>query len=263
MAGRCSTWPPPDLHCSTSLCVARSGWSSTCPGSSSTQPSPPWPSIWSDGHWDWVLDLSGGHAEAAHPWQGPVEEGAGEEMNEDAQDDPVWVWTVTYCAACLDAPQNSLEAVRLAAKNVAKYIGMWASVLIWLVRLSMIPLTGSPWPMGRWTALPTPSWQSFTWTPIMWKRSVDVWTVCGGVCQLNSRLWNSLMRLSNLQISFHKQFLTLKTNSMITSLYPNLLKLQSFNPEILTAISTRPNLLSMAAWVGTSGGKWEKFSGIK
>lgn len=61
------------------------------------------------------------------------------------------------------------------------------------------------------------------------------------------------MRLSNLQISFHKQFLTLKTNSMITSLYPNLLKLQSFNPEILTAISTRPNLLSMAAWVGTSG----------
>ena len=68
----------------------------------------------------------------------------------------------------------------------------------------------------------------------------------------------------NLIISLHKQFPTLKTNSIITSFYPNLLyKLRSSDPQILTAISTRPNLLSLAAWDGTSGGERERFSGIK
>ena len=48
----------PGFCCSPSWCVARANWSSTWPGSSSTQPSPlPCPP--SDWHWDWVLDLSG------------------------------------------------------------------------------------------------------------------------------------------------------------------------------------------------------------
>ena len=44
----------------------------------------------------------------------------GEEMNVDDQDDPAWI--VAHRVACLDAPENSLEAVRLAAKNGAKWI---------------------------------------------------------------------------------------------------------------------------------------------
>ena len=49
-----------------------------------------------------------------------MKEVLGEEMNVDDQDDPAWI--VAHRAACLDAPENSLEAVRLAAKNGAEWI---------------------------------------------------------------------------------------------------------------------------------------------
>ena len=81
---------------------------------------------------------------------------------------------------------------------------------------------------------------------------------------IDLKTWELPVETVNLIISLHKQFPTLKTNSIITSFYPNLLyKLRASDPQILTAISTRPNLLSLAAWDGTSGGERERFSGIK
>merc|ERR1719334_1263188 len=49
-----------------------------------------------------------------------VKEVLGNDLDVDNQESSDW--TVAHRAACLDAPENSLEAIRLAAKNGAKWI---------------------------------------------------------------------------------------------------------------------------------------------
>ena len=64
---------------------------------------------------------------------------------------PVSGWLVAHRAACLDAPENSVEAVRLAAKTGTKWIEFDVSFSSDLsaVDFMMILWTGSHWPAVR------------------------------------------------------------------------------------------------------------------
>ena len=198
-----------------------------------------------------------------------MKEVLGEEMNVDDQDDPAWI--VAHRAACLDAPENSLEAVRLAAKNGAKWIEFdvsFSSDLIGVAfhddTLERVTMTSGQVDSLTYTQLAEldlahkhPLSASFNNVKI-----ISVKQFVAECVDLNLKMiidlkpWELPDETVNLIISLPKQFPTLKTTSIITSFYPNLLyKLRSSDPQILTAISTRPNLLSLAAWEGASGGE--------
>ena len=204
-----------------------------------------------------------------------MKEVLGEEMNVDDQDDPAWI--VAHRAACLDALENSLEAVRLAAKNGAEWIEFdvsFSSDLIGVAfhddTLERVTMTSGQVDSLTYTQLAEldlahkhPLSASFNNVKI-----ISVEQFVAECVDLNLKMiidlkpWELPDETVNLIISLHKQFPTLKTTSIITSFYPNLLyKLRSSDPQILTAISTRPNLLSLAAWEGAFVG--ERFSGIK
>ena len=194
-----------------------------------------------------------------------------EEMNVDDQDDPAWI--VAHRVACLDAPENSLEAVRLAAKNGAEWIEFdvsFSSDLIGVAfhddTLERVTMTSGQVDSLTYTQLAEldlahkhPLSASFNNVKI-----ISVEQFVAECVDLNLKMiidlkpWELPDETVNLIISLHKQFPTLKTTSIITSFYPNLLyKLRSSDPQFLTAISTRPNLLSLAAWEGASGGERE------
>jgi glycerophosphoinositol glycerophosphodiesterase len=76
--------------------------------------------------------------------------------------------------------------------------------------------------------------------------------------------WDLPDETVNLILSLNTKFPTLKTNSIITSFFPNLLyKLRSSDPHILTAVSTRPHFWAFSTWEGTSTGMRPRFSGMK
>ena len=191
----------------------------------------------------------------------------GEEMNVDDQDDPAWI--VAHRAACLDALENSLEAVRLAAKNGAKWIEFdvsFSSDLIGVAfhddTLERVTMTSGQVDSLTYTQLAEldlahkhPFSASFNNVKIISvKQFVAECVDLSLKMIIDLKTWELPDETVNLIISLPKQFPTLKTTSIITSFYPNLLyKLRSSDPQFLTAISTRPNLLSLAAWEGASG----------
>jgi len=197
----------------------------------------------------------------------------------DIQDQENSAWRVAHRAACLDAPENSLEAVRLAAKNGAKWVEFDVSFSSDLSAIAFHDDT-----LDRVTTASGPV-NSLTYSQL---RKLDLGTKHPLSASFNNvripsveefvaecvkldlkmiidlKTWELPEETANLILSLHKQFPTLKTNSIITSFFPTLLyKLRSSDPSIVTAVSTRPNFLSLATWEGVSYGMRPRFSGVK
>ena len=200
-------------------------------------------------------------------------------MNYDIYIAPLSAWLVAHRAACLDAPENSLEAVRLAAENGAKWVEFdisFSSDLVAVVfhddlldrvttatgkvnsltyaQLAELDLSTKHLLSDRFENVKIPRAEQFVAECI----SLNLKMI------IDLKTWELPVETVNLIISLHKQFPTLKTNSIITSFYPNLLyKLRSSDPQIVTAVSTRPFFLSLSTWEGVSKGKRPRFTGIK
>ena len=192
---------------------------------------------------------------------------------------PFAAWTIAHRAAGLDAPENSLEAVRLAAKNGAKWIEFDVSFSSDLTAvafhddtLDRVTLAGGQVNSLTYTQLTKldlapkhPLSASFSNAKIP---SVEQFVA--ECLSLNLKMiidlktWDLPDETVNLILSLHKKFPTLKSKSIITSFFPTLLhKLRSSDPQILKAVSTRPHYLSLATWEGTSTGMRPRFSGMK
>ena len=186
---------------------------------------------------------------------------------------------MAHRAACLDAPENSLEAVRLAAKNGAKWIEFDVSFSSDLSAVAFHDDT-----LDRVT-LASGQVNSLTYTQLTKLdlatkhplsasfNNVNIASVEQFVAEcirlnlkmiIDLKTWELPDETVNLILSLHKQFPTLKTNSIITSFFPNLLyRLRSSDPQIIAAVSTRPYFLSLATWEGVSVGMRPRFSGMK
>ena len=156
---------------------------------------------------------------------------------------PVPGWLVAHRAACLDAPENSVEAVRLAAKTGAKWIEFDVSFSsdlsavafhddtldrvtlasgqvnsLTYTQLSKLDLAPRHPLSASYNNVKIPSVEEFVSECI----SLDLKMI------IDLKTWELPDETVNLILSLHKQFPTLKTNSIITSFFPNLLyKLRS------------------------------------
>jgi len=201
----------------------------------------------------------------------------GEEMVLEDQENSAW--RVAHRAACLDAPENSLEAVRLAAKNGAKWVEFDVSfssdlsaVAFHDDTLDRVTMTSGKVNSLTFTQLTKldlapkhPLSASFNNV-----RIPSVGDFVAECVRLNMKMiidlktWELPDETVNLILSLHKEFPTLKSNSVVTSFFPNLLyKLRSSDPEIVLAVSTRPYFLSLATWEGVSVGMRPRFTGMK
>ena len=81
---------------------------------------------------------------------------------------------------------------------------------------------------------------------------------------IDLKTWDRPDETINLILSLHDKFPTLKTNSIITSFFPNILyKLCSSDPNMVIAVATRPHFWAFSTWEGTSTGMRPRFSGMK
>jgi len=197
----------------------------------------------------------------------------------DIQDQENAAWRVAHRAACLDAPENSLEAVRLAAKNGAKWVEFDVSFSSDLSSIAfhddtLDRVTTASGPVNSLTYTQLSKLDLATKHPLSASfNNVRIPSVEEFVAEcvkldlkmiIDLKTWELPEETVNLILSLRKQFPTLKTNSIITSFFPTLLyKLRSSDPSIVTAVSTRPYFLSLATWEGVSYGMRPRFSGIK
>jgi len=201
----------------------------------------------------------------------------GEDMRIEDQENAAW--RVAHRAACLDGPENSLEAIRLAAKNGAKWVEFDVSFSSDLSAVAfhddiLDRVTTASGPVNSLTYtqltkldLATKHPLSASFNNVRIPRVEDFVSECISLnlkMIIDLKTWDLPDETVNLILSLHKKFPALKKNSIITSFFPNLLyKLRSSDPQIVTAVSTRPYFLSLATWEGVSVGQRPRFSGIK
>jgi len=201
----------------------------------------------------------------------------GDAMEIQDQENPAW--RVAHRAACLDGPENSLEAVRLAAKNGAKWVEFDVSFTsdhfaIAFHDDTLDRVTTASGPVNSFTSSQLSKLDLATKHPLSASfNNVRIPSVEEFVAEcvkldlkmiIDLKTWELPEETVNLILSLHKQFPTLKTNSIITSFYPKLLyKLRSSDPSIVTAVSTQPYFLSFSVWKGVSCGLKCRFTGIK
>jgi len=204
------------------------------------------------------------------------------EEPDDADTEDTAAWSVAHRAAGLDAPENSLEAVRLAAKNGAKWVEFDVSFSsdltgvafhddtldrvtmtsgqvdsLTFTQLSKLDLAPKHPLSASFNNVMIPSVEQFVAECLNLKLKIII----------DLKTWDRPDETINLILSLHDKFPTLKTNSIITSFFPNLLyKLRSSDPNIVIAISTRPHFWAFSGtWEGTSTGTGlrPRFAGMK
>ena len=180
---------------------------------------------------------------------------------------------VAHRAACRDAPENSVEAVRLAARNGVSWIefdisftsdgvavafhddrvdrvtnGHGLIVDHSYEQLQQLELDNT----GGVYGAKIPTVEQFV------KECLDQNIKVIIDLKTYQRPEETLALMKKL----YQTFPTLKQNSIVTSFFPNLLyKLRSHDPSIVTAISTRPKFLSCQSWEGNSASESPRFSG--
>lgn len=186
---------------------------------------------------------------------------------------------VAHRAACLDAPENSLEAVRLAAKNGAKWIEFDVSFTsdqqavvfhdhtvnrvttasgdiesFSLAQLCSLDLASKHPLSGSFSNCKIPTVDQFVAECLR----LDIKMI------IDLKTYDQPEETVGLLVSLYTKYPTLKDNSFVTSFYPNLLyKLRQTDSEIVTAVSTRPQYFSSSSWEGSQSTCRPRFSGLK
>ena len=180
---------------------------------------------------------------------------------------------VAHRAACLDAPENSVEAVQKAAANGVKWIEFDISFTKDKVAVVFHDDTVDRVTDGR--GLIT----DLTFSELS---ALNIFNPAGGLTAkipkvekfvgeclrhnikmiIDLKTYQETEKTVDLLMSLYQQFPTLKENSIVTSFFPNLTyQLRNRDSNIVTAISTRPKFLSCATWEGTKKSMRPRFSG--
>jgi len=186
---------------------------------------------------------------------------------------------VAHRAACLDAPENSLEAVREAVKNGAKWIEFDISFTrdnvgvvfhddivdrvtdgsgpiedFTMEQLSKLDLSVKHPKSDKFSVARIPRVDQFVEECL--KHNIKM--------IIGLKTYTMPEETVGLLTSLYSKYPTLKRNSFVTSFFPNLLyKLRSSDPDIVTAISTRPGFISCVTWEGTQASITHRFTGVK
>ena len=186
---------------------------------------------------------------------------------------------VAHRAACLDAPENSLEAVRLAAKNGAKWIEFDVSFTsdqqavafhdhtvnrvttaigsidsFSLTQLASLDLATKHPLSGSFSHCKIPTVDEF----IAECLRLDIKMI------IDLKTYDMPEETVGLLVSLYTKYPALKDNSFVTSFFPNLLyKLRQTDSQIVTAVSTRPQFWSSSTWEGSQSTCRPRYSGLK
>jgi len=195
-----------------------------------------------------------------------------------SSEDPEVCWEVAHRAACLDAPENSLEAIRLAAANGARWVefdvsftsdgtavafhddtvdritdGEGAVTSLTFSQLSKLDLATKHPLSANYSGVRIPKVEDFVAECLKHKMKVII----------DLKSWESPDETINLVTSLYKQMPALRTSALVTSFFPQLLyKLRSADPDIICSLSTRPYFLSSTVYEGTDAGLRPRFSGV-
>jgi len=196
----------------------------------------------------------------------------------NSSDDSEVCWEVAHRAACLDAPENSLEAVRLAAANGAKWVefdvsftsdgtavafhddtvdritdGEGAVTSLTFSQLSKLDLAIKHPLSANYKGVRIPKVEDFVAECLRLNMKVII----------DLKSWESPEETVNLISSLYRQMPALRTSALVTSFFPQLLyKLRSTDPDIVCSLSTRPYFLSSSVYEGTDAGLRPRFTGV-
>ena len=186
---------------------------------------------------------------------------------------------VAHRGACLDAPENSVEAVREAKARGATWVEFDVSFTSDGVGVvfhddTVDRITTASGPVSSFSLAQLSSLNLATKfnQPDRFS-SVRIATVEEFVAEcmrLNIKMIIDLKTYTQpketiaLLTSLYGKHPTLKQNSIVTSFFPNLLySLRSSHPDVVAAISTRPGFVSCQSWEGTRASIKPRFTGVK
>lgn len=186
---------------------------------------------------------------------------------------------VAHRGACLDAPENSVEAVREAASRGATWVEFDVSFTSDGVGVvfhddTVDRITTGSGPVSSFSLAQLTAFNLATKFNKPEKFSnVRIATVEEFVAEclrldmkviIDLKTYTQPRETIALLTSLYAKHPTLKSRSIVTSFFPNLLyALRSSHPDAVAAISTRPGFLSCQSWEGTRASITPRFSGPK
>jgi len=188
-------------------------------------------------------------------------------------------WEVAHRAACLDAPENSLEALRLAHRNGAKIVEFDVSFTS-----CMSPVVFHDDDVERITtgvgkinsishsnlkklnlATKHPLGEEFDHVAVP-----DLDEFVAECVKLNMKMiidlktYEAVEETTKAVLGLYTKFPVMRTTAIVTSFFPQLLySLRSKNSDIVCSVSTRPLFLSSTNFDGNIESFKPRFSGIK
>ena len=186
---------------------------------------------------------------------------------------------VAHRGACLDAPENSVEAVREAAARGASWVEFDVSFTSDGVGVvfhddTVDRITTGSGPVSSFSLAQLSAFNLATkFNKPERFSNVRIATVEEFVAEclrldmkviIDLKTYTQPRETIALLTSLYAKHPTLKTSSIVTSFFPNLLyALRSSHPDAVAAISTRPGFVSCQSWEGTRASVTPRFSGPK
>lgn len=186
---------------------------------------------------------------------------------------------LAHRAACLDAPENSLEAIRLAAASGTKWVEFDVSFTsdgtavafhddtLERVTTGTGPVTGVTFSQISKLDLATKHPLSANFNSVRIPKVEDFVAEC---LKLNLKMiidlktWESPEETAILIKGLYEKMPELRTNAMVTSFFPHLLyKIRSANPDVICSISTRPHFVSSINYDGSDENLRPRYSGLQ
>jgi len=186
---------------------------------------------------------------------------------------------VAHRGAGLDAPENSLEAVRLAAENGAKMVEFDVSFtsdgsavvfhddLVDRVTCASGPVSG--FTLGRLKLLDLatkhPLAANFSEVRIPTVEEFIQECISLGLKMIiDLKTYDKPDETCALILGLYQKFPSLRTSAVVTSFFPNLLyKLRSADPSIVCSVSWRPHFFAYSTYEGDVESMRPRFSGIQ
>ena len=186
-------------------------------------------------------------------------------------------WEIAHRAACLDAPENSIEAVRQAANNGAKTIEFDVSFTSCKTAVvfhddvvdRVTQATGRITDLAYSNlkkldlAAKHPLGVEFSGIPLL-EDFVEECVKLKLNMIIDLKTYDIPDETTTAVLGLYKRFPELKSSTMVTSFFPHLLyKLRAAAPDIVCSLSYRPHFLAYSTYDGVSQGMKPRFTGLK
>lgn len=188
-------------------------------------------------------------------------------------------WEIAHRAAALDAPENSLEAVRLAAANGATWVEFDVSFTSDMTAVafhddSLDRVTEASGLVNQTSYSALSKLDLAPRHPLSASyHGVNIPRVGEFVAECLRLDLKLIMDLKSYEIpeetvslvlGLYRDYPALRTRAMVTSFFPQLLyRLRSQDPDIVVSISTRPHFLGFSTYEGSDHDMRPRFSGLQ